>query len=717
MLSEPPTQLLYNPEEFNVYAYDKSGENKSYLSINAADKRYGQLLGQNIWSNFQSFVSGISASQASVGELEVETLQVDGINILQRLQDLANGKRNINDLGFDDIVLAGDSLVESLQEIATQLQSKRNEADVEFEEIVLNGEDLAQILQTLQAGVSAAATKAYTDERISSLIGGIMPSTLDTLYELSNYLSSQGIEIASILEFLNLKVGFDDLQESNEALRSTIHDDIQTTDWQFDGVIGFNNAVECDVPTTYVFAPNQLVTKQHVDSLFEDVPIELEIGQVLVGGVGQADAYTEKVSTGPATWKLNMMIPRAQGVRYRFDWESQYVYYLQDIVKYDDAVYICIVNQTTNRQTPLDSSEWDILVFSGEDGRDGADAGGGSSLMSALATAVVAGLSSSLLNIGMKIAADSLKSAMTDLLKSAMEDIAGDAANEAIDDLEMEALKRRIRYIDADPLSSGFGPDALPAYTSFESQIRVLGGELNTRQITLYPSGKIDCLALACTGDIETRNLIVNNDFTTDNIVINTNLFTNRISPLTSNLNNVVKMGGHLDMDGKELRCNKVFSQSTNDTLQIKSKYITFETIPNVIIPPLLGDPLLDIFGNMLQNQIQPDPSIIFKTVPKLQADGYPEENDDVADCLYVKRAVNELSDKTELDIANVNGRVDDADEKITLLTDRVQELEADNTALQDRIATLEDMLQTMSDNIALINEKLGRGYVNQFEM
>lgn len=319
MYFDPPDLTLYDPDNFNRYAFIKE---KEALTVEQANKNFGQLNGVNLWRSFQYFVNGFSVNDFTItssGEIEstqpatfssinaLNYLFVNEINIVDEIQK----KRDIDDNDFPAIILNGYDLQESLDskrdidnnlfteislngvDLQTSLDVKRNISDnsfnqitlngvdleetvntkrdindIEFPHILLNGNDLQTLIDTkrdltnydflsLTLNQKSVATEEFVETRVSEIIGGVPLEQLDTIYELGDYLQSQDNELSALVQLISTKASVE------YADTKLTLNELQSSDISFNNNISF---AKIPISNTIPTENNQLVNKAYVDT-------------------------------------------------------------------------------------------------------------------------------------------------------------------------------------------------------------------------------------------------------------------------------------------------------------------------------------------------------------------------------------------------------------------------------------------------------------------
>ena len=190
---------------------------------------------------------------------------------------------------------------------------------------------------------------------------------------------------------------------------------------------------------------------------------------------------------------------------FRGAYDSLATYFENDMVRYNNALYFCIVDNTTNI-LPVVNTNWTLYLDSvvgaqgerGERGErgprgpapDDGDDGGGA-FFGGLAGGIIGGIAGGAGAVGV----GQFIGAMQDAGFATLENL-GDNLDQAYEDWEIQSLKDKTQYQSASSLSTN---------TTFKSDLTIQNSIFENK-IILNQSGKID------TVEIEASNINVNND-------------------------------------------------------------------------------------------------------------------------------------------------------------------------------------------------------------
>ena len=425
---------------------------------------------------------------------------------------------------------------------------------------------------------------------------------------------------------------------------------IENSDITLDGKITFTS------PASYFFDPSfnydlsltslDLVPKQFVENYvqnqFSSLPLEFDVGLVEVGPT--ADAFIEQDTENVNKWLLNLQLPKAQGFNYKFEWAEDTTYFAYDVVRYEKDSFVCIVPVTTNFNNPLESDEWDYFVQGGTDGVNGESApSGNDAMVSGMTTAIVGLLAQSALNFVAQGIISGFQNAMMNMLGDKINNQIDDAVGEAVDQIDEENIKRKIKHIDAEPVSFEIS-EFLQPYTSVNSQLKITN-DVNAANVVLYPDGKIESKVIQNQNSIETSVLNVNNELNvTDKAVFLGDTYLSKLKPLLTDFTNTISINGNLKLDSdRAIKTNNITARGSTDTLLMKAPYITFE------IDPIVYNVVENPFDSL--NPTEPQ-VILFKNVPQIfQYADEPSADLDIPHCKYVNTKVNNLKTNLENEV------------------------------------------------------------------
>jgi archaellum component FlaC len=229
------------------------------------------------------------------------------------------------------------------------------------------------------------------------------------------------------------------------------------------------------------------------------------------------------------------------------------------------------------------------------------------------------------------------------MLGDKINDQIDDAVGDAIEQIDEENIKRRIKHIDAEPVSFEIS-EYLQPYTSISSQLKIIN-DVNTANIVLHPDGTIESKTIQNQNLIETSIINVNNELNvTEKTVLLGDTYVSLIKPLLTDLTNTISINGNLKIDSdKAVKTNKITALGTSDTLLVKAPYITFE------IDPIVYNVVENPFDSL---NPAPPQTILFKQVPQIYE--YAEEPSldvDIPNVKYVKTKVNDLKTNLENEV------------------------------------------------------------------
>jgi len=253
--------------------------------------------------------------------------------------------------------------------------------------------------------------------------------------------------------------------------------------------------------------------------------------------------FAEKGSTG-ATGPRGI---EGATIIYKGSYDASTNYVVLDIVTYNGATYIC--KTATIGNLPTNTNYWGLFSQKGDtgpqgpqgpqgprgqkvDANDSDDQVGVGGILGGLIGGAVAGtvitsgaLVSTLASNGLATAED---------VAQAMEDLA--------DEYELEDLKRRTRFIEASSIGG------ISNYTKINSELRVgtigddlVGGIIDTTNVTIKDNGKIECNELEVAQDIECRSAYVKSGglYVDNNAVIGPTTLNTLTTSINSNTINI----------------------------------------------------------------------------------------------------------------------------------------------------------------------------------
>ncbi len=640
---------------------------------------------------------------------------------------------------LDTIYELGDYLQNQENELSALVQLINSKASVEYTDTKLT---LTELQQT-QVAFSQLPTCNTLPTQNNQLVNKQYVDTKLTMEQITQFITTEDITFNGDIQFGNAvtyssdfsynnldlvpkayvdNVASSTLQASKNYADSTklttddLTDYIENADITISGQIAFTTPASyfLDASFNYDVSLNALdlvpkvFVQNYVNSKFDTLPLEFDIGLVETGQT--ADAFIEQDDTNLNKWLLNLQLPRARGFTFRYEWENNTTYFAYDVVRYEKDTYICIVPVTSNFDNPVDSDEWDYLTIGGENGLNGQDATGGDSLLSGMTTAIVGILAQSALNMVAQGIISGFQNAMMNMLKGKIDDQIDDAVGDAMDQIDEENIKRKIKHIDAEPVSFTITDEFQP-YTSVSSQLKIVN-EINTANITLHPEGNIQCKSISNSGTIETAILNVNNDLNvTDKAVFLGETFVGHIKPLITDLTETVAINGNMLMENnKSLQTNHITTVGSRDKLLVKAPYITFD----IDLIEYNVDP-----NNPFESLLPTDPQVIlFKQLPQVGITALEPQLDlDLATVKYVKSKVEELKTDLETKLDTTNTNVDDLKTELDGVKDRVSTLEENVNSINNRLDQIAQILESLTTNVeALTNELSDIGRLSQFE-
>lgn len=648
-------------------------------------------------------------TKASVEYVDTK-LTVDEIAQYLQTEDITfNGKVGfgtstsyVNDVSFNDLDLVHKKYVDETANIV--LQVSKDYADT----TKLTTDDLTE----------------YIENADIMMDGSITFSKPASYYFSSNYDFDASLNNLNLVPKQYLKSELGKLLLQSQLYADTKITEEELVDFLENKNITFpsNNKINFSTITSYVLDPSfnfdaslnafdlvpQQYVKNYVKSQFDNLPLEFDVGLVEVGAT--ADAFIEQDIDNINKWLLNLQLPRAQGFSYKFEWTNNTTYFAYDVVRYEKDTFVCIVPTTTNFNNPMDSEEWDYFTIGGVDGSNGQDATGGDSMLSAMTTAIIGILAQSALNFVAQGIIRGFQDAMMNMLGDKINDQIDDAVGDAMDQIDEENIKRRIKHIDAEPVS--FIPtDGFQPYTSISSQLKIVN-ELNTANITLDPEGSIECKNISNSEVIETNTIYVNNDLNvTDNAILLGDTYVSQLKPLTTDITETISINGNIIIEPtKSLQANNITAVGNRDELIIKAPYLTFD------IEPIEYNEIPD---NPFESLYPTEPQVIsFRQLPRATINALdPVEDLDFTTVKYVKQQVNELQTDMQTKLDTTNQNVEDSKTELDSVKERVATLEENVTNINNRLDQIAQILESLTANVeTLSNELSDVGRLSQFE-
>lgn len=641
---------------------------------------------------------------------------------------------------LDTIYELGDYLQNQENELSGLIQLINTKASVEYADTKLTMTELEQT----QVAFSQPPTCNTLPTQNNQLVNKQYVDTKITLEEITQFIQTEDITFNGDIQFgkgvryttsdvsynsLHLvpkayvdNVANSTLEASKSYADSTklttddLTDYIENADITMGGQISFTTPASYFLDASFNFdlslnaldlVPKSFV-QNYVKRKFDTLPLEFDVGLVEVGPT--ADAFIEQDDTNKNKWVLNLQLPKAQGFTYKYEWTNNTTYFAYDVVRFDRDTYICIVPITSNFENPVDSDEWDYFAIGGIDGINGQNATGGDSMLSAMTTAIIGILAQSALNFVAQGIISGFQNAMMNMLKDKINNQIDDAVGDAMDQIDEENIKRKIKHIDAEPIS--FTPvDGLQPYTSVNSQLKIIN-DLNTANITLHPEGNIECKVITNSDTIETAVMNVNNDLNvTDKAVFLGETYLNHIKPLLTDLTETVAINGNIYMESnKRLQTNNITTVGSRDKLLVKAPYITFD----IDLIEYNIDP-----NNPFDSLAPTEPQVImFKQLPQVGITALEPQLDlDIATVKYVKSKVAELKTNIDTKLDSTNSNVSDLKTEVDGMKERVATLEENVSSINSRLNQIAQILENLTTNVeALTNELSDIGRLSQFE-
>jgi hypothetical protein len=238
---------------------------------------------------------------------------------------------------------------------------------------------------------------------------------------------------------------------------------------------------------------------------------------------------------------------KAQGVTNRGTWSSTTSYFPYDIVTYNGSSYLCkqliTYNSSVPSPLPTNTSYWDLLASKGDKGEQGERGPRGEKVDPSSADDVggVGSIIGGFIGGAAVVGAGSLVGNLTANGMATTQDIA-QALEDLEDEYQIADLKRRTRFMEASSIGS------ISNYTKINSDLRIgsvaddlVGGIIDSTNITLNTNGKIDCDKIDAANEIECKSLYVKAGglYVDNNAVIGptvTNTLTTSINSNTINI-------------------------------------------------------------------------------------------------------------------------------------------------------------------------------------
>jgi len=257
-----------------------------------------------------------------------------------------------------------------------------------------------------------------------------------------------------------------------------------------------------------------------------------------------------------------------QGFRWRGNWSNEKTFDAYDIALYMGSCYICLNNNIlSNTEPDDDTTNWFLFVARGEKGDKGDKGDDGSDSDFASVLGILGGVgvifgAVALTGLTFANQFQNMKNKLGNI-SDELEEIGEDANT----DYRLSQLERKTKWQDADNTITN---------TYFNSDI-IIRNELLENKITLYKTGEIDAVEVNGTGvnanDISTTNLTATN-------TTSTNLTINNDATITNNLtvNNDITCKGDFKLIEYITNTNTITMESLDGKITTKS----LETINDI---------------------------------------------------------------------------------------------------------------------------------------